>query len=353
MISELKVQLRKAKKSLKKKIERIQYRLNHQFGGRKNSKVLDFDPKTLPFLDRESYSFKEMKKNISSYGDLPYDLEQKLNFFREYGYVVLENCLPQEAIDSVWNEIEYLTENHKQYDIDGLAHRFNDQKETPIRLIPQEKLKGIGTRFIDYHDSSIPAKKLITHPNLAPFLQASLNPNVTVFQSLIFRYSSQQDIHQDFPWVTTKIPSHLAAAWIPMEDVHVDAGPLFYYPKSHLMKKFDFGKTGILYDHEKSLFSPDDFSKYLTKTCAQNNLKKEVLLIKKGDILIWHGALAHGGMPINDIQKTRKSFVVHYSTTDGHPYHRRATEAEEKPDKYNGITVYSNPKLAHQKDLFR
>jgi hypothetical protein len=50
MISELKVLLRKGKKSLKKKIERIQYQLN-LFGGRKNPEALNFDPKTLPFLD--------------------------------------------------------------------------------------------------------------------------------------------------------------------------------------------------------------------------------------------------------------------------------------------------------------
>lgn len=352
MTSALKDQLRQIKKSLKKQIERFQYQLNRRLG-QKNPELLDFDPQTLPYLDRPEYTFQEVQKNMPSYGDLPYDLEKKLSFFREYGYVVLENCLPTQDIDGVWNEIEYLTEHHEEYDIDGLAHRFNEQKETPIRLIPKEKLKGVGTRFIDFHDASIPAKKLITHAHLAPFLQASLSPQVTVFQSLIFKYSSQQDIHQDFPWVTTKIPSHLAAAWIPMEDVHVDAGPLFYYPKSHRMPKFDFGKTGILYDHDKSLFSPDEFARYLTKTCAQHGLKKEVLLIKKGDVLIWHGALAHGGMPINDIQKTRKSFVVHYSTVDGHPHHRRTTEREAKPDQYNGITIYSNPILAHQKDLFK
>ena len=352
MISVLKDQLRKGKKTFKKNMERFQYQLK-QFVGQQNSELLDFDPQTLPLLDRASYLFSEVQKQIPAYGDLPYDLEEKLNFFREFGYVVLENCLPQESIDGVWNEIEYLTEHHEQYDIDGLAHRFNDQKETPIRLIPKEKLKGVGTRFIDYHDASIPAKKLITHVHLAPFLQASLHPKVTVFQSLIFKYSSQQDIHQDFPWVTTKIPSHLAAAWIPMEDVHIDAGPLFYYPKSHRMPKFDFGKTGILYDHDKSLFSPDDFSTYLTKTCAKHGLEKKVLLIKKGDVLIWHGALAHGGMPINDIQKTRKSFVVHYSSVEGQPTHRRTTEKETNPDQYNGITIYSNPILAHQKDLFK
>jgi len=351
MKSTIKNILKESKKRLKKDVDLLAYYSNKFFSPQKQS--LDFDPTTLPFIDRSEYSFAELNKQIAPYGKLPYNLEEKLNFFRENGYVVLENVLPTNEVDAIWDEIEYVTENHENYDIDGLAHRFNDQKETPIKQIPKENLNGIGTRFIDFHDSSIRAKNLITHPNLAPFLQSSLTPQMTVFQSLIFKYSSQQDLHQDFPWVTTKIPSHLVAAWIPMEDVHPDAGPLFYYPKSHRMPKFDFGKTGILYHSEQSLFSPDKFSRYLTKTCTQLGLKKEILLIKKGDVLFWHGALAHGGMPIHDPSKTRKSFVVHYSTKDGQPQHRRSNVPEANPDHYHGITIYSNPLLAHQKDILK
>ena len=351
MKSAIKNILKEAKKRLKKDLYLFEHYANKFFSPQKQA--LDFDTATLPFLDRPEYSFAELNKQIAPYGKLPYNLEEKLDFFRENGYVVLENVLPLNEVDAIWDEIEYVTENHENYDIDGLAHRFNDQKETAIKLIPKEKLKGIGTRFIDYHDSSVRAKNLITHPNLVPFLQASLTPQMTVFQSLIFKYSSQQDLHQDFPWVTSKIPSHLVAAWIPMEDVHQDAGPLFYYPKSHRMPKFDFGKTGILFHYENSLFSPDQFSRYLTETCTQLGLKKEILLIKKGDVLFWHGALAHGGMPINDPSKTRKSFVVHYSTTDGQPQHRRSNVPEANPDQYHGITIYSNPLLAQQKDVVK
>ena len=351
MKSTIKNILKEGKRRLKKTYYLFQYFVNKFIGPQKHP--LDFDPVTLPFLDRPDYSFAEINKRIDPFGKLPYNLEEKLDFFRENGYVVLENVLPTNEVDAIWDEIEYVTENHENYDIDGLAHRFNDQKDTPIKLIPKEKLKGIGTRFIDFHDSSIRSKNLITHPNLIPFLQASLTPKITVFQSLIFKYSSQQDVHQDFPWVTTEIPSHLVAAWIPMEDVHKDSGPLFYYPKSHRIPKFDFGQTGIVFQHLNSLFSPSKFARYLTKTCTELGLKKEVLLIKKGDMLFWHGALAHGGMPINDPTKTRKSFVVHYSTTEGLSKHRNSIVPEENPDQYHGVTIYSNPKLAHQKDIVK
>ena len=142
MKSTIKNILKEGKRRLKKTYYLFQYFVNKFIGPQKHP--LDFDPVTLPFLDRPDYSFVEINKRIDPYGKLPYNLEEKLDFFRENGYVVLENVLPINEVDAIWNEIEFVTEHHEKYDIDGLAHRFNDQKDTPIKLIPKEKLKGIG-----------------------------------------------------------------------------------------------------------------------------------------------------------------------------------------------------------------
>jgi len=168
----------------------------------------------------------------------------------------------------------------------------------------------------------------------------------------VFKYSSQQAIHQDFPWVTSQIPSHLAAAWIPFEDVDANSGPLVYYPGSHRMPKFDFGKTGILFKRGESLMDPEkDFSNYLDKTLKQNKLEGEILLIKKGDILIWHGGLVHGGTPIKESTKTRKSLVVHYSSVSGQKRHIYSPTAENTFDTINGIRIYDNEHLKHLKNI--
>lgn len=67
---------------------------------------------------------------------------------------------------------------------------------------------------------------------------------------------------------------------------------------------------------EISLFNQIQFSEYLDKVCKELGIEKKILLIKKGDILIWHGGLAHGGNTINNSEMTRKSFVCHYSTLE-------------------------------------
>jgi phytanoyl-CoA hydroxylase len=326
-------------KFIKDKLRRPLFMLKHKLI---DNPTLEFDYDTLPLVDKK-VSLDEVIARVDVPSDTPYDLREKLTFWRENGYVVLENVLPTHWLDKLWEEVEYTIENHDKFTATGVVHQFNEQKPTRLKDIPKELLQGIGARINDYHNTSIGAKRVMTHRHIVTFLQAALAPELTAFQSLIFKYSSQQPTHQDFPWVTSNIPSHLAAAWIPCEDVHADSGPLFYYPGSHKIPKFNFGRTGIL-KTDSSLFNPDQFSTYLDKTCQEHGIEKKVLLIKKGDILIWHGGLAHGGSNINNPSMTRKSYVCHYSTLEAQPKHRHEPKenSHSETSYYNGVAIYKN-----------
>ena len=59
----------------------------------------------------------------------------------------------------------------------------------------------------------------------------------------------------------------------------------------------------------------------------QNEFQPVPFLAKKGDVLIWHANLVHGGMPIEDKNTTRKSMVIHYYADDVIKYH----EITERP----------------------
>jgi phytanoyl-CoA hydroxylase len=324
---------------IKDKLRRPYHLLKHNLS---EKKTLNFDYDTLPLVDK-NVSLDEVMARVDVPADTPYDLREKLEFWRENGYVVLEKVLPPHWLDLFWNEVEDTIENHENHTATGLVYQFNDQKPTQLKNIPKEMLKGIGSRINDYHNTSIGAKRIMTHRHIVTFLKAALAPELTAFQSLVFKYSSQQPTHQDFPWVTSNIPSHLAAAWIPCEDVQADSGPLFYYPGSHKIPKFNFGRTGIL-KKDISLFNPIQFSEYLDKTCKEHGIEKKVLLIKKGDILIWHGGLAHGGSIINNPEMTRKSFVCHYSTLEAQPKHRYEHHKDSsEASYYNGVAIYKDP----------
>ncbi|HVV05301.1 MAG TPA: phytanoyl-CoA dioxygenase family protein, partial [Puia sp.] len=148
------------------------------------------------------------------------------------------------------------------------------------------------------------------------------------FQTINFVYGSNQRAHSDSIHMTTYPLGYLIAVWIALEDTSPDNGPLFYYPGSHrlpylLNSDFNEGETSLLLGNKDYV----DYEDRIEEQIKQQSLRPEVFLAKKGDILIWHANLIHGGMPVKDPSLTRKSMVIHYYAKDVIKYH----EITERP----------------------
>ena len=131
------------------------------------------------------------------------------------------------------------------------------------------------------------------------------------FQSLYFEFGSQQLLHRDPVHVQTKPASHLLAAWIALEDIGPDCGPLCYVPGSHKVPYYEFSPQ------EAARPPGSDYTpayEFTAAQCAKRGLKEQVLTCKQGDFLLWHASLVHGARPPRRPELTRKSLVIHYST---------------------------------------
>ncbi|GAB2604790.1 phytanoyl-CoA dioxygenase family protein [Spirosoma areae] len=314
--------------------------------------ITEFDHASLPWIDKEDADITAFMKQYPAAKNLPYDLEEKMRFWRVNGYVILDQAIQTAWLDQLWSEIEELIEHHEDYQtlvrID--LPEYRSKPVQPVKDVPKSVLNGPYIKFTDFHDNSVIGKKIMLHKNIIAFLEAVFGDKVIGMQSLLFKYGSQQATHQDFAYVVSEIPSHLAAAWIALEDVHIDSGPLFYYPGSHKINKFNFG-NGIFFN-DKSTLDPNDFANYLDAACQKAGLVKKTLLVKKGDVLIWHAALAHGGDAIRNAALTRKSFVCHYSSDKAYRHHRQSPTAEPIRRTINGADVFVNPHLPDQEDIF-
>ncbi|MFP7654524.1 hypothetical protein [Chryseobacterium proteolyticum] len=63
------------------------------------------------------------------------------------------------------------------------------------------------------------------------------------------------------------------------------------------------------------------YEEFLENKVQELGLKKEVFRAKKGDLLIWHANILHGGEPHLDKSRTRKSLVYHYFDENSVCYH--------------------------------
>ena len=182
-------------------------------------------------------------------------------------------------------------------------------------------------RCIKFKDASLEDKKVPYKLNdlfLEDFYtrQISLSERLSSFLALItggfiaqcnslnLEFGSQQAYHFDsFYMPPPEDATQLIVSSICIEDVSEDAGPLSYWPKSHLCPPWinDKGTThaGTSSEHEKA-------NQHFLNYAEQNKLTPQTFKGEIGDVFIWHQQLYHGGLPIIDKKKTRRSLVNHY-----------------------------------------
>jgi phytanoyl-CoA hydroxylase len=170
----------------------------------------------------------------------------------------------------------------------------------------------MGHRIPDLHSHSEAALSLYLDPAIFRIVELIFDDPAVAFQSLYFEVGSEQGLHRDPMFVVTRPPSHLVASWIALEEITLDSGPLLYVRGSHRMPWFEFGEDKISINTRDGRFR--EWSGYHERVMEEMGLRPEPFTCARGDVFIWHGGLLHGGMRRENPDRTRKSFVVHYST---------------------------------------
>lgn len=271
-----------------------------------------------PWLDLDNPAIDAYVAKVSE--QLDFDLRESLKNWHENGVVLFKDVVNRSLIDALENDIEHLRRNFLDFDLNVEVRGV--QKH--IRDLTAEELDFSGLKFNSIHTISRVAAELSLTRHVAVFLRHVFGGPACAMQSLTFYKGSQQPVHIDYPYVRCQDPvAHLAASWIPLEDIDPASGPLAYYPGSHRVDKsgfFDWGNGSVLFEPD-SVRQPDELSVYLAAQMKEKAIEPIVYCPKKGDVLVWHGNLSHEGTRITDDMLTRKSYVTHYTSLQAYPPH--------------------------------
>jgi ectoine hydroxylase-related dioxygenase (phytanoyl-CoA dioxygenase family) len=295
--------------------------------------IPDFDAATLPWVDRDSFAAELAARRAA--GAVDDGDAATLESWNETGYHLLQGAVDPQLIDRLLAEYEDAWRTRPACDV--LVEDAGIQPFAAVR--PRDELTHHHYRVMDFQDVSPAAREIMLHPEVVRFLRLVFDDTPVAMQSLLFEYGSEQNAHQDFPYVQAQTLSHLVGCWVACEDVHPDGGPLFYYPGSHKIAKFDWGGGRLRWDgkdHDRVAA----FESYVAASCAGAGLERRLMLADKGDVIFWHAALVHGGSPAADRRRTRKSLVSHYSTVTGYPRDRRAPDRVPPRIERNGGVLY-------------
>jgi ectoine hydroxylase len=261
------------------------------------------------FPDKESRAWldtghsRDLTPGKDGFKNFPPEIQQSLLAWSDKGYMILDHFFSDQDVNIILREIDRLVGQHKLQPTPDNKLLFANRVSPEIRALTYEK-------------------------RLIRLLSFILDKEVVPFQTINFLYGSNQRAHSDSIHMTTYPLGYLIAVWIALEDTNPDNGPLFYYPGSHrlpylLNNDFNEGETSLRLGRKDY----EDYEDKMEELIREKDLQKEVFLAKKGDILIWHANLIHGGSPVINPALTRKSMVIHYYATDVIKYH----EITERP----------------------
>jgi len=217
---------------------------------------------------------------------------------------VAQNFLNQKQIES-FDEKGFLIADFgfNPVDLDtivsSLYRHFEIDPVSPARV--QDAWK-----FIDE------VRRIAVNSNVRNSLQQLYGREAKPFQTLNFPIGTEQKPHSDTIHFNTEPQGFMAGVWVALEDIDRDNGPLIYYPGSHKLAEYTMQDFGL----NPTVTSYPDYEKAIQRLLEEENIEPHYATIKKGEALIWHANLLHGGAPRLDMNRSRYSQVTHYFFAD-------------------------------------
>lgn len=264
-------------------------------------------------------------------GVLTADDAAQFRHWAEKGYVVFPGAVAHALVDEMRGELERAFEHG---DPRAVLDVYTGGRRSFPRLAPG--YRDVPTKVLDYHAVSRAAREVQFAPRVRRFLGQLFERPPLAFQSLYFRWGTEQDMHQDTAYVVLRSPMEFVGCWIAMEDIAEGTGELQYYVGSHRIPEYVWFGRGRAKPYE---YEDDrDFLRHVREESERRGCTLQRFRPKKGDVLLWHADLVHGGSKRVHKHITRQSFVTHFSPVD------------VDPEYWNDVP--SSPKLEHAPGCF-
>ena len=259
-----------------------------------------------PWLDQPD-AMEQVKQQLAA-GFLTEDQAHQCRHWAQYGYIILQNLFEPSLLDNVWERYEDAIRSGR------------------IKLAPESAGEGdpYPGRFLNPHKRAAAFCRILKHQRLLEWLKLLTGREPKPLQTITSHKGTQQAVHSDSIHMTTYPLGYLTAAWIAFEDIHPDSGPLVYYPGIHKLPYVFSHHVGIT----ETDFRDEGYGSYQQKyephiadLIREHDLQPAFFHAHKGDVLIWHANLLHGGSPRRNLQLSRRALVCHFFVKGAFVYH--------------------------------
>lgn len=246
--------------------------------------------------------------------------KKNLDELNSKGWTVLEHVVPNATIDKLLQEVSEFRQKHGNIGMDE---------------------RGFGKRIGLLHVENETSLSVAMNKEVVGCLEQYFQDEPVLFGTLTFDIGTEQSAHHDAAFFHTDRFNAMVGVWVALEDIHADAGPLFYIENSHVdlplkaqdclslndelafrVKQFRSKKSKSENNKELADEVYRNWDRTLDKRILELKSIKKPALLKKGDAFVWHGWLVHGGSPRINPELSRKSMVSHYIARSSKMWHQ-------------------------------
>jgi ectoine hydroxylase-related dioxygenase (phytanoyl-CoA dioxygenase family) len=241
------------------------------------------------------------------------DIDEAKRAFFENGYLKVDTDIGEDTIHRIVNTLK--------------PHWIS--KTAPVGVLnhhlQEANLKLGSNRLQDLWEVIKEVKLIALNENILCLLEALFDRSPKPFQTLNFPVGTEQGVHSDAVHFNSDPFGLMCGVWVALEDIHQDQGPLVYFPESHNLpmvteKVIGFEPTSENYPRLVS---------YWEEKIKEKPYQRELGILNKGQAIIWHANLLHGGAPQTNKAKSRNSQVTHYYFEGAKPW-RQLQSSESK-----------------------
>lgn len=239
---------------------------------------------------------------------------RQIRTWRRGGYLVLRGFFDADRIDAANRELDDLWATRRTAPTPLVIDVYGEEYSRKYFHDATDEDRQYVYKLDDVYLESELTRSLALDDRLTAILGTLIDGPPMICNSLHFERGSQQDLHFDTYYMPPPPDGRLVVTSICLEDVHPDAGPVVYVKGSHTLPPH-IGPRG-----DRTVVGQSELA--VATAYAHANLdvegNSETFLGRKGDVLIWHEQLFHGGSPIIDRERTRRSLVTHYFRAEEH-----------------------------------
>jgi ectoine hydroxylase-related dioxygenase (phytanoyl-CoA dioxygenase family) len=226
------------------------------------------------------------------------------------GYVVVEGAVPERLCQA--------------------ANADLDEFKARNRRVVAENLRKTGAlrRVVNLHLVIDSLAAVFSANGALDVCDRFFDAETVLYTSLMFERGSEQDLHRDSPAFVTRPEGNYLGVWAALEDVDTDNGPLVVVPRSHSLPQLDVGAMAVeLYGEPANAPATDQlgwdrYQNAVKEQSEAHGLSPVEIHVRRGDVVVWHPLLFHGGAPHRSLKRTRRSLVMHVTPFGVPVYHQ-------------------------------